>query len=46
MQAAMVLFSALRIGIGIAPGTFYAMLPFKVDFVPYTAPHVVFQLQL
>ncbi len=22
------------------------MLPFKVDFVPYTAPHVVFQLQL
>jgi multicomponent Na+:H+ antiporter subunit D len=42
----MVLFSALCIGLGIAPGALYAMLPFKVDFVPYTASHVVFQLQL
>ena len=46
MRAAMIFFSVLCIGIGIAPGTLYAMLPFKVDFVPYTASHVVFQLQL
>jgi multicomponent Na+:H+ antiporter subunit D len=46
MRAAMIFFSVLCIGIGIAPGTLYAMLPFKVDFVPYTASHIVFQLQL
>ena len=42
----MLLFSALCIGIGILPGPLYAMLPFAVDYVPYTASHVVFQLQL
>jgi multicomponent Na+:H+ antiporter subunit D len=40
------LFAALCIGLGVAPGPLYAMLPFKVDFVPYTGAHVVFQLQL
>ena len=28
------------------PGPLYAMLPYKVDYVPYTASHVVSQLQL
>ena len=28
------------------PGPLYAMLPFPVDFMPYTACHVVFCLQL
>jgi len=46
MRLAMLLFSALCIGIGILPGPFYAVLPFAVDYVPYTASHVVFQLQL
>jgi multicomponent Na+:H+ antiporter subunit D len=46
MRAAMLLFAGLCIGIGILPGPLYAMLPFKVDFVPYTGSHVVFQLQL
>jgi multicomponent Na+:H+ antiporter subunit D len=46
MRAAMILFAALCIGIGVVPGPLYAMLPFPVDFVPYTASHVVFQLQL
>jgi multicomponent Na+:H+ antiporter subunit D len=46
MRLAMLLFSALCIGIGILPGPLYAMLPFAVDYVPYTASHVVFQLQL
>jgi multicomponent Na+:H+ antiporter subunit D len=46
MRLAMVLFSALCIGLGVMPGPLYAMLPFSVDYVPYTASHVVFQLQL
>jgi multicomponent Na+:H+ antiporter subunit D len=41
----MILFSALCIGFGVFPGPLYAMLPFKVDFVPYTPQHVLFQLQ-
>ena len=46
MRLAMILFAALCIGIGVLPGPLYAMLPFPVDFVPYTASHVVFYLQL
>ena len=46
MRVAMLFFAALCIGLGVAPGPLYAMLPFKVDFVPYTGSHVVFQLQL
>jgi multicomponent Na+:H+ antiporter subunit D len=46
MRAAMILFAALCIGIGVVPGPLYALLPYKVDFVPYTASHVVFYLQL
>ena len=46
MRLAMIFFSALCIGIGVAPAPLYAMLPFAVDYVPYTASHVVFYLQL
>lgn len=46
MRAAMILFSLFCLGLGVAPGPLYAILPFPVDFVPYTASHVVFQLQL
>jgi multicomponent Na+:H+ antiporter subunit D len=46
MGAAMMLFAALCIGIGVLPGPLYSILPYPVDFVPYTASHVVFQLQL
>lgn len=46
MRAAMILCSVLCIGIGIFPGPLYALLPFKVDYVPYTASHVLVQLQL
>ena len=28
------------------PGPLYALLPYPVDYVPYTASHVVLQLQL
>jgi multicomponent Na+:H+ antiporter subunit D len=46
MRAAMILFAALCIGIGVFPAPLYAMLPYPVDFVPYTGSHVVFYLQL
>ena len=42
----MVLFSAICIGLGMMPAPLYEMLPYKVDYVPYTASHVVSQLQL
>ena len=45
-KLAMLLFSAACIGLGIMPGPLYAILPFPVDYVPYTASHVVSQLQL
>lgn len=46
MQLAMLLFSALCIGLGVWPEPLYAILPFPVDYEPYTAAHVVTQLQL
>lgn len=46
MRLAMLLFSALCVGLGIFYGPLYALLPYGTHFVPYTAPHVVGQLQL
>lgn len=46
MRLAMLLFSFLCIGIGIYPAPLYALLPYPVEFVPYTGGHVVSQLQL
>ena len=46
MRLAMIFFSMLCIGLGVLPGPLYAMLPYRVDYVPYTASHVVFYLQL
>jgi multicomponent Na+:H+ antiporter subunit D len=46
MRLAMLLFSGLCIGLGMAPGVLYVALPYPVDYVPYTASHVVSQLQL
>ncbi|HAU68138.1 MAG TPA: Na(+)/H(+) antiporter subunit D [Gammaproteobacteria bacterium] len=46
MAAAMVLFSAICILIGIFPETFYQLLPYAVDYEPYKASKVVFYLQL
>jgi len=46
MQAAMVLLSVICIGLGMFPGLLYWMLPYPVDYAPYTASHVVTQLQL
>ena len=46
MQAAMVLFAALCIGIGVFPGPLYALLPFEATYEPYTGAHLVEMLQL
>jgi len=46
MRVAMGISAALCIGIGVFPGTLYAILPYPVDYVPYTTAHVITQLQL
>jgi multicomponent Na+:H+ antiporter subunit D len=46
MRVAMALAAAGSITIGVAPGWLYRILPYPVDYVPYTVPHVVNQLQL
>ena len=46
MLVAMGAAAFLCIIIGIFPAPLYAMLPFSVDYVPYTAYHVINQLQL
>ena len=43
---AMAATAALCIGIGVRPEELYAVLPFAVDYAPYTTEHVVTQLQL
>jgi multicomponent Na+:H+ antiporter subunit D len=46
MLVAMWLFSALCIGIGLFPQALYSILPYPVDYRPYTLDHVLTQLQL
>jgi multicomponent Na+:H+ antiporter subunit D len=46
MLLAMGLTAFLCIGIGIFPQPLYRILPYSVDFHPYTATHVMAQLQL
>ncbi len=46
MRWAMVLLAVACIAIGIFPQALYALLPHPVDFVPYTAAHVLTQTQL
>lgn len=46
MLVAMGIMAAFCIGLGIYPKPLYDMLPYPVDYVPYTGAHVVYQLQL
>ncbi|MBL1141042.1 MAG: Na(+)/H(+) antiporter subunit D [Proteobacteria bacterium] len=46
MQMAMIFFAAVCILIGIFPDFLYGMLPYEVNYVPYTAAHTLTQLQL
>jgi multicomponent Na+:H+ antiporter subunit D len=46
MLTAMAIAAALCIGIGCFPGGLYRLLPYTVDYVPYTTGHVITQLQI
>jgi multicomponent Na+:H+ antiporter subunit D len=46
MLIAMGITAFLSIAIGVYPDPLYAMLPYPVDYQPYTGPHVMKQLQL
>ena len=46
MRAAMLLFAFLCIALGVYPAPLYAILPYPIDYVPYTFAHVVTMLQL
>ena len=46
MRLAMIFFAFLCIAIGVWPAPLYAILPFPVDYVPYTRTHIVETLQL
>ena len=46
MLLAMGIAAFLCIGIGVYPRPLYQLLPYPVDYVPYTTTHVITQLQL
>jgi multicomponent Na+:H+ antiporter subunit D len=46
MLAAMAIAATLCIGIGVFPGPLYGLLPYPVEYEPYTTTHVVTMLQL
>ena len=46
MLIAMGIAAAFCIGIGVFPDALYRILPFQIDFAPYTPTHVLTQLQL
>jgi multicomponent Na+:H+ antiporter subunit D len=46
MQMAMGITAFLCIGIGVYPDPLYALLPYPVEYHPYTTAHVVGQMQL
>lgn len=46
MLIAMAIASALCIAIGTLPSVFYQLLPYAAEYEPYTASHVVDQMQL
>jgi len=46
MQFAMFVFAFLCIALGVYPDPLYSMLPYPVEYEPYTADHLVTQFQL
>lgn len=46
MQAAMIIFAVACVLLGVFPSLLYQFLPYEVSYVPYTADHLVTQLQL
>lgn len=46
MQAAMILFAVACIALGCFPSLLYSLLPYPVNYEPYTGAHLVSQFQL
>jgi len=46
MRVAMIVTAALCVIIGVFPGLLYSLLPYDVDYQPYTVDHVLVQFQL
>lgn len=46
MRVAMITTAALCVIIGVFPGLLYSLLPYDVDYQPYTVDHVLVQFQL
>ena len=46
MLLAMGITAFLSVFLGVFPGLLYSILPYSMDYVPYTASHVLAQLQL
>lgn len=46
MGLAMLLFAGMCVLLGVFPGLLYALLPYPVEYVPYSASKVLFYLQL
>ena len=46
MRIAMIITAVLCVLIGVFPGALYALLPYDVDYKPYTVSHVLAQMQL
>ncbi|SCA54956.1 NADH-ubiquinone oxidoreductase chain L [Candidatus Terasakiella magnetica] len=46
MRLAMLIMAGFCIGLGVYPEPLYALLPYAVDYVPYTGTHVVHMLEL
>ena len=46
MRVAMIITAALCVIIGIFPGLLYGLLPYDIDYQPYTVDHVLVQFQL
>ena len=46
MRLAMGIAAFLCVAIGMFPQPLYNLLPYPVDFIPYTSAHVVGQLQI
>jgi len=46
MRIAMIITAFLCVFIGVFPGTLYSILPYEVNYQPYTFAHVLTQMQL
>jgi multicomponent Na+:H+ antiporter subunit D len=46
MRVAMAMAALICVGIGVAPDLLYGILPYDMEYVPYTTAHVINQLQL